>query len=62
MSNKNIENSNWWEESYEAWIDMPQEAIEYLRSLPEFDAEEARRTAASAEEITVNGKRYRLIE
>ena len=24
---------------YEAWKDMPQEAIEYLQSLPEFDAE-----------------------
>jgi len=26
-----------WEEPYEAWKDMPQEAIDYLKSLPEFD-------------------------
>jgi len=26
-----------WDKQYEAWEDMPQEAIKYVRSLPEFD-------------------------
>jgi hypothetical protein len=28
-----------WQEPYEAWKTMPKEAIDYLISLPEFDAE-----------------------
>jgi len=27
-----------WEKPYEAWKDMPQKAIDYVASLPEFDA------------------------
>lgn len=27
-----------WEKPYEAWKDMPQEAVDYVSSLPEFDA------------------------
>ena len=29
----------YWNKPYEAWKDMPREAIEYVKSLPEFDAE-----------------------
>jgi hypothetical protein len=27
-----------WEKSYEAWKDMPKQTLDYIKSLPEFDA------------------------
>jgi len=54
-----------WQKPYEAWKDMPKEAIEYVKSLPEFDAVMFKRitgidTNIDEVEITANGKTVKV--
>ncbi len=53
-----------WEEPYEAWKDMPQKAIDYVRSLPEYDAKMFERITGIKEDddvdVTVEGKTTRI--
>jgi len=54
-----------WEKPYEAWKDMPQEAIDYVKSLPEFDAEIFKRITGLHDKkhtITIDGKEIELSE
>ena len=51
-----------WEEPYEAWKDMPQEAIDYLKGLPEFNAKIFKRVTGidvnkEEETIEIDGKK-----
>jgi hypothetical protein len=46
------------DEPYEAWKDMPVESIEYIKSLPEFDADIFKRVTG----IDVNNKKQKLLD
>lgn len=46
-----------WEKPYEAWKDMPKEAIDYVRSLPEFDVKMFERITG----IKTNDKKKALL-
>ena len=56
----------WLSQGYEAWKDMPQEAIDYLKSLPEFDARIFKRVTGIDVEvkrthtITVDGQEVEI--
>jgi len=60
-----------WDEPYEAWKDLPREVLDYIRSLPEFDAVMFKRiTGIGAEEpsligskveVKINGKTYHAV-
>lgn len=56
------------DEPYEAWKDMPEEAIEYIKSWPEFDASIFKRvTGIDVNEkdepvMIVGGKKYKVSE
>lgn len=50
-------------EPYEAWKDMPQEAIDYLVSLPEFNAENFKRVTGidvskPKQDIEIDGRKF----
>jgi hypothetical protein len=62
-----------WEEPYEAWKDMPKEAIEYVKSLEEFDPKMFKRITGidTTKEkknpendiyLTIDGAKYKLVD
>ena len=51
-----------WEDPYEAWKDMPREAIDYVKTLPEFNAEMFKRITgidvSETETLEIGGNKY----